>query len=197
MKLTKSLLNLLHPALQWIGKIHAPYSHKIIDGGDYKRVKELIRIGDTLITKTHGELSSLIIPSKWKHAAIYYGQDMIVEATQNGVVMDYLTSFMLHKDEIKILRPTFLTADECIAAAYWAEDQIGAAYDFSYEDSLKAFYCSELVRFAYTSAWINKPDLFPFELRIRAGIATVSPDDFDKAKTKFAAIYDSNEFHSR
>lgn len=195
MKIMKTVLNVLHPILVWGGKVHAPFSHKIIDGGDYLRAKDLLRVGDVLLTKTHGELSGLIIPSRWKHAAIYYGQDRVIEATQDGVKLNYLTTFMLRKDEVKILRPIFLSADECMAAAVWAEQQVGAAYDYDYEDSLKAFYCSELVRSAYASAWRNKPDIFPFELRLRAGIATVSPDDFDKAATKFERVYDSNTWH--
>jgi hypothetical protein len=197
MKLMKTMINVLHPVLQWIGKIHSPWSHKLVTGYDYLKVRDLIKPGDVLLTRTYGELSSLIIPSHWKHAAIYLGTEMIGEATQNGVRSDYLSTFMLHKDEVKVLRPLFLSDIECKEAALYALNQIGVPYDFAYEETVKAFYCSELVRSAYEHAWELKhaPEPFPFELRIRAGIKTVSPDDFDKATSKFGVVYCSSSFN--
>ena len=204
------IMKLAYPFLRLIGKIHMPYSHKKMSGTDYYVVKERLKKGHVFITVTYGELTNKIIPGKWSHGAIYAGIidgiPQVVEAVGIGVVVRPLVDFLLEKDLVRVLEPTFcsdaqmaLAADEAIKQA-----ESGAVYDYEFVfsippknissgDAVKyvkvshhAFYCVELLMWSYM---VIVEDM-PFKLRKRWGEPEVTADDFANATKHWVCVWD-------
>lgn len=184
----KFLLRIASKLSIWIGKVHVPYSRKLIAGSDYYELQGHIRIGDVLSTRTLGELSNPFIPGFWGHVAIVASDRTVVEATTHGVVETDLVSFMMNKDYISLCRPKFLTEDQCWLVADYCKRQIGKEYDYSFNTSdISKFYCSELV-YAAIAFVIGSS---PFKLREVLGVETVDPSDFYSANKLFDRIWHS------
>ncbi len=188
--LRRTLLKMLLPVTREVGKIHAPYSIKLIKAKDYRQAVELLKPGMVILTHTYGELSSALIPSIFKHGAIYVGDRKVVEATGEGVHVTDLIDFMLSKDVFAIVEPLFCDDEHMATAANWAMTQIGAPYDYDFMSNNKAFYCFELTYAAYQEAMNNES---PWVLQDFWGIATVTGDDFLNAKNKWRIALDSRE----
>lgn len=184
-KLRLALLSISVPLTKKLGKVHFPYTHKLIKGPDYYRLESVIQSGDVLLSRTRGELTNLFIPGFFTHAAIARGDEYVIEAIGKGVSRTDLVSFVMTKDYVVLLRPRF--ADDVIKgkAVLWAEEQVGLPYDYEFETSNKAYYCSELVATAYNKAMDGS---CPFVSKDVFGEPTIEPQDFVKAKEKFDII---------
>ena len=170
-------------------KIHMPYSRKKITGKHYYSAIQYLEPGIVMATRTDGELSNLGIPGFWSHIAIVTSNGSVIEATTHGVVETDLVSFFMNKDHIIALKPRFATREQRNKAVNLCLQQIGKPYDFEFASSdIKAFYCSELVTWAYNQAC---PD-FPFKTRSVLGRDTVIPSDFPDAKAKWMPVWASN-----
>lgn len=194
------LLNLLAPFLKWASGKHLPFTHKLVTGLDYYRIEELLQPGDIFLTRIRGELTSLIIPGYFSHAAIYApigtGQvnEYVMEAEGPGVLQTDLVSFLLSKDIVIVLRPK-LAANVNAKAADFATVQRGLPYDYAFHFHMtnqKAFYCSELVWWSYAQACSGAGCPCPFIPVDQLGVRTVAPDDI--YKMGFDLIYDSRNF---
>ncbi len=194
------LLHTLKPFLEWASGKHLPFTHKGVTGKDYFRAIPLLRPGMIFLTKIRGELTSVIIPGYWSHAAIYapvegvIGQ-MVMEAEGPGVIQTDLITFMTTKDEILVLAP--YASDKCMElAAKYATGQLGMPYDYDLDFHMtgqKAFYCSELVWWAYEMACDELGEECPFSVQTELGVETVSPDNIANAKN-FSVVYDSRKW---
>ena len=77
---------ILKPILEWVSGKHIPYTHKLVTGKDYYNAIALLEPGDIFVTKIRGDLTSLIIPGYWSHAAIFapigpgYVNEYVMEA---------------------------------------------------------------------------------------------------------------------
>lgn len=195
------LLDLAYPFLKWASGKHLPFTHKLVTGLDYYRVRALLKPGHIFVTKIHGELTSLIIPGYWSHAAIYTPQvlesifEWVTEAEGPGVIRTDLVSFLLSKDAFMILEPIGIPDYVMELAADLAHRALGDAYDYKLQVSFggdipKAFYCSGLVWWAHDTAC--KQFKFPstFVAKKQLGVFTVSPDDIANSG-KFRVVYDS------
>jgi hypothetical protein len=191
------LLNFLKPFLRWCSGKHAPWTHKGVTGKDYYAAQDILEPGDIFVTKIRGELTSLIIPGYWSHAAIYCPtapgivNEYIMEAEGPGVIRTDLVTFMMSKDELMVLR-TKLPPQVCARAAVIATEQLGKPYDFDMVFHLsgqKAFYCSELVWWAYAQACMEFHMPCPFIPKKELGVLTISPDNI--AVADFEKIYKS------
>ena len=182
MKFRLWLLRVVTPITIWIGQRHLPFTRKNINGGDFLAIDHILQVGDVLVTKTHGELSNLLIPGHWSHAMIYIGNGLVVEAVGKGVVRNPLASAVLSKDEICILSPMFATEEQKEMAAAFAENQVGFPYDYDFKGNNQAFYCSELIYAAYNEATNGET---PFKLRDSMGVPTAIPDDIYLANKKW------------
>ena len=173
MNLRLSILNFVTPISKWISKIHAPYSRKIIDSSLTIDAIRVMNPGSVLISKTFGELANIFIPGDFSHAAIYNGS-FIIEAKTKGVSRTNVFDFMMSKDDVIILEPLFCDEGAMLDAAIKCSKMIGKPYDFNFDPSTSAFYCSELVSYGYS-------DFPQWNKRTSFGVETVIPDDFYKS----------------
>ena len=174
----------LIPIIQFIGKIHLPFTSKEKLMSDYYEIESILQHGDIILSTSYGHLSNLINPSKLKHALMYIGKEnnipYIIEAVGEGVVKKSLAQWLSSKDEICILRfkDFILDNTQKLKATLWIREQLGKPYDYSFDsqtqDKFKNFYCSELVFYATKAA--NKDA--PIELRDTNGILTITPSDY-------------------
>jgi uncharacterized protein YycO len=186
----KWILDLSVPITKLIGKLHAPFSVKYINGFDYFRVREKIVPGQIFLSRTRGMFSNNFIPGFFTHAAICIDSNTICEAVGEGVRANDIISFMLSKDYLVLLRPSFATPEQMQKAADFARENIGKPYDYEFQSDLKAFYCSELCFASYKEAMNGNS---PLELRERLGDKTIVPSDIWAAKDKFSVVYQSEE----
>ena len=160
-----------------------PFPRRKIKAVHYLLAKHNLRPGDIILTKTNGYLSNLFI-GKWTHAGIYSGYDSVVEATtEGGVGEKHLIDFLLTKDKIKIIRPVNLTDQFIRLAIRRAKSHIGKPYDFKFQPSTNAFYCSELLLYALQIDTLKTVN--------RYGTETFIPDDFLKYSKEFGEVYEA------
>jgi len=153
--------SLARPFIIFWGKLHYPFTHKLINGEDYYRLRSKIEIGTVLLTKTRGELSNIINPAKMKHAGIFVGRMKeeeifyVMEATAEGVVFTDLVTFMTTKDEIVICKPNFIRdkADFNTKVQKLALKLKGIPYDYLFNPDGTAFYCFELAAITFRNVY--------------------------------------------
>lgn len=191
------LLNLLHPILRSISGIHMPFTHKLITGRQYYSARAHLKPGSIFVSRINGELTGLVIPGYWSHAAIYSPvprtpDEMVMEAEGPGVIETDLVSFIMGKDALMILEPGL--SDEVMArAAAIATEQLGKPYDYAFEFHLSgqsSFYCSELVWWSYERACAEFDVPSPFKPKTTLGVPTVTPDDI---ASNFKIVWDSRK----
>lgn len=206
MDLRLKILNFVMPISKWIAKIHAPFTHKEVNGQHFFSILPYLKPGAVFLSYKRGELANGFIPGEFSHAAIYgctnivniNGKSLdihyVVEATMGGVVMTDLISFMTSKDRVCLLYPNFCDDEDMVKALGYAGRCIGYPYDFLFDPGDKAFFCSELIQKAYD---YSIPGC-SFTTRKRFGVETVIPDDFYKSakseNPKWDIVFDTKSF---
>lgn len=202
-ELHRILLDFLKPFLHWASGKHLPFTHKKITGKQYYKVLPLLKPGHIFVTKIHGELTSIIIPGYWSHAAIYTPMvigninEFVTEAEGPGVVQTDLVSFLLSKDEFMVLEPNGIPDYVQSMAADLANRQVGKPYDYQLvmifgDEMPKAFYCSGLVWWSYDKACKEFKFPSPFIAKRELGVLTISPDEIANSGN-FRVIFDSRK----
>ena len=98
---------------------------------------------------------------KYSHAAIYEGDNQVIEATTfhpsgDGVARTALHDFLSGRKNIGILRPHYPTQRRKNAMLTWLRGQLGKPYDFSFSyQNDRAMYCAKLVGKAMQAAGIQ------------------------------------------
>jgi YD repeat-containing protein len=101
--------------------------------------------GDVLVRRTEGTSGNLLIPSWWKHAAVYDGKGYVIEATFAGVKRTPLDEFFAHGDSVAVLSAPNLTDAQRAASVRYAESSVGKPYDFDVDfDDDARVTCTEL-----------------------------------------------------
>lgn len=180
MNIRRILLKLAMPINKYLNKIHLSPSYRNIKAADYRMLKRKIQNGDILLSTMKGEITNLLIPGFWSHAALYVGDDTIIESTSKGVHYSDLIDFMLSKDYVCVVR-TKLTYQEIIFAVEKAKTVVGKPYDYFFEPGCESFYCAEVITYAFSS-------LMPFFRREALGVLTTLPQDFYESK-QFQEVY--------
>ena len=179
------LIRILKPLCVYLGRLSYPPHARLIRASHISEMASVIKAGDVIVTYSRGELTSYFIEGDFKHAAMYVGAGQVVEAVGRGVLPTVFEDFCASKDRIAILRPKFCDVGTCKLAAMNATSQIGKPYDYYFELGEEAFYCAELITWAYTNATVGAS---PFIKREVMGATTVLPSDFYDAKSKFQLI---------
>lgn len=183
----RKLLSLSRPILEWVGKLHFPFTHKKVTGKHYYDIYPKLKPGMIFLTRIRGEATNYLIPSFYTHAAIYYGEDergveVVLEAVGAGVVKKDLISFLTSKDYIVAIEPaTDRGQSAMVTARDEALKQVGLPYDYQFEYSpshQEAFYCSELVWYAYDQACKQHKIPSLIKPQISLGVPTVTPNHF-------------------
>lgn len=186
----RMLLNFVSNTTQFISKFKVPYLDRQIKSKDYRLIQPLLVPGQTILSRKNGELSTLLIPGYWTHAALIKDKYTVIEATTKGVIETDLIDFLMTKDAVVVLKPKFATLEEMANAVKVAYAQIGKPYQFDMEFSVKdihAFYCSMLCYYSY----LKSCAVMPFVLKKTLGIETVAPSDFVLAVDKFEVVVQS------
>jgi uncharacterized protein YycO len=175
----RQLIRLVGSISPIVAKIHSPWSHKKITAKDYRSFTGLgLPAGTVLLSRTDGEFGNLFIPGFWGHAAIYDGDRTVVEAVGAGVVETDLVEFLMKKDYVRALVPTFASREQMDAAYRRARTQKGKPYDYRFQTSdVSSWYCSELIQWAY----VKEVPGMEFASRETLGVVTVTPEDLAKA----------------
>lgn len=188
------ILRIFRPITIWIGSIHLPYTIKKFKGKHITEVKAVIKPGSVFLTKTNGELSNWAIPGFWSHAAMYIGNDQVIEAVgKHGVRITDIYSFLLTKDYVAVMHPEFCDDEAMATAVGWALGHLGKGYDFLVGPASDVFYCSELIFKAYK---FSIDGVIPFTSRKTLGVWTVTPDDIFLAKRKWECVWTNYEEQS-
>lgn len=198
MKLRRFLLTICLPFSRLIGKLRLAPRERLITFDDYNELEKLIQPGDVLLSRMRGECSNLFIPGFWTHAALYCGEHMLVEAIGKGTIETGLLHFTLTKDYVAVVRPKFPPFDtergQAVQVAInIARSAVGSEYDYYFEPSFKAFYCSELVANCLNMLGTFKGEWLVFTEKTTLGMLTVTPQDFYNATKKFDRIFCSLE----
>lgn len=173
-----------------VGKIHSPWTHKKLTYKHVVHLEEIMEPGDILITRTNGELTTLVVPGFWKHAAIYMGNSKTVDAVFAGVSERWLADLIMSTDYVAVMRVKDIDVHGQVDLIEFAQDQIGKPYDFEMRGTdISALYCSELVLNAVNVAMQDKY----LELRERLGVLTFTPNDCYSARKKFDLIWESEK----
>lgn len=171
-----------------VGKMHSPWTKKKLTYETVAELEDLLEPGDVLLTRTNGELTTLIVPGFWKHAAVCIGKSKIIDATFAGVKERWLADLVMRTDYLAVMRVKEVTVHDQINITEFAQDQLGKVYDFEMQaNDIDALFCSELVLNAVNYA---KGDNY-LELRERVGVDTFTPNDCYLAKKKFDIIWES------
>ncbi len=183
----KLLLQIALPLTKMLNKLHISPSYRRVKRADVEKARLMLIPGDIILTYTNGQLSNQLIPGDWKHAAIFSedkDSEFVVEAVNKGVVKTDIYDFLMSKDGFAILRPVNVSMQQSLKASEIAQMFIGRQYDFFFEPSSEAFYCSELILTAYAAACPQ----FSFYKRSVMGMDTVLPSDYYDAKEKFFIV---------
>jgi hypothetical protein len=173
------LVKVMYPVLKLVEKLGKPEPK--VTGEFYYQVEGLIKPGDILLSKEDLKLVNVLIPGFWSHAAIYVGDRIVVEAVGRGVVKTPLCQWILGKDHVAVLRFKDATEDQSKAAAELSCTLVGQPYDYSFSSGNKAWYCAEVVWYAYDKSMGGFKE---FTLRETLGAQTVTPSDFFNASDK-------------
>ena len=90
------LLSLSVPLQKLAQKIGKP--EPIVTVDEVKEALKLIEEGDCILTREDFRLTNIFIPGHWSHAAIYVGNENIVEAIGSGVRPVNFFEMLLKKD---------------------------------------------------------------------------------------------------
>lgn len=184
-RLRRFLIRFLTPLNKHLGEIYIAPKYREIKFHHTVEIFRHLKAGDVLLSYSRGELTNFFIDGEYKHCAIYDGDGHVIEAIGKGVRAVTVDQFCEAKDKIAVLRPMFCGVDVCISAVTIALAKIGTPYDYLFEPNEKAFYCAELVAYAYSLAMQGQS---PFKPRFIMGINTILPIDFKNASTKFETI---------
>jgi len=144
------LLQFIKPVLRYLGKLYLPYTVKKVTGREYFEIRDIIEPGDIILSSTHGQISNLLNPAEWSHAAIYCGLQKnsvgyVLEAVGRGVVKTDIITHILSKDEIAVIKAKQLSKYKRAKIRSEAIDLYeGTDYDFLFLPGAKALYCYEL-----------------------------------------------------
>lgn len=186
-------LNIIYAITRFMGNLRMPYSKKLLTAEQYYHIKENIKPGDLLLSGTRGEFSNFFIPGPYTHAAVVTipdEQPLLVEAVGKGVLSSFLIGFVMKKDYIALVRSKEATSHQAANAAMIVQGLVGHPYDYEFTSGNAAYYCSELVWFAYHK--ILGPKL-TFTFRERYGRMTIAPMDFYRAKECWEVVWESSK----
>jgi len=189
----RAILKTLYPVLSYLGKIGIP-DRRVSERFVFLAGK-VLRPGHVLLTRKDWEASNVLTSDYWKHAAIYLGPDensvpTIIESVGRGVVAVGLAKFLLTKDDVLVLKPRFADPITMRMAANEAKKLLGQPYDYQFEPTNRAWYCSEIIWWVYCKVVPHNP----FTPRETLGVETVTPQDFANAKEKWEVILASKDY---
>lgn len=187
-QLRRFILSVFKPVAKTVSHWYIAFRRPKMNLRDVQEILMKIRPGDVLISRSAGEFTNWFIPGFWTHAALYAADHQVVEAVSPCVRIITLPEFLLSKDFVCVLRPTFADEVQKVSAIAFAKLQATnlVPYDYQFAPTEKEFYCAELIGASYVYALDGKS---PFTPRYTLGVLTYTPADFYNAIQKFELIW--------
>jgi len=183
-KIQKAIFRFLGD-IKWAGILH-PFWFVInarncrLKGKHYRQLEPLIKPGDIIIRRFEGYVDKWFIPGWWNHAGLYVGDNEIIHAISDGVLIEDLIDFM-RTDHMIVLRAPEKYREEAIELARKA---VGSEYDFDFDfKSTLRFSCTELISHCF-------PGLITGSKRF--GRVTVVADDIVN-NSQLEVVWDSTK----
>lgn len=143
-----------------------------------QRIRDKMKPGDVLLSKSSGHLTNVLIGGTYSHAALVISTDKIAEMTANGFDIVDVDKFCKQSTRICLLRLN--PEDEAYGQlmAKKAMEFSSAEYDLDFTLGIESLYCSEL---CYQSDFEHR---FRCDLTDLAGIGRpyISPVGLYQAK---------------
>lgn len=142
-----------------------------LKGEHYREINVIIRPGDVLLREDYNRIGRWLIKvfwnkGFWNHAGIYIGNNNVVHAVSEGVLIEDIINFM-RTDHLVVLR-----AEDSKYASISVENVnkiIGAEYDFAFNfTNSRRFSCTEVIDYCYPGI-LTRKKLF--------GKSVIFPDD--------------------
>lgn len=111
-------------------------SNKIFQPGELHEGDFILFAGKVFISRGIEAISG----SKWSHAAIYVGNDYVIEATETGVEKNLLTPLIKQAKHIAVMRIPNLSVDDMERMKAKAYAMLGDHYDFLNLLTLAPYY---------------------------------------------------------
>lgn len=148
--MSKFISEIVADTVRFLCRINSPYSIKEMS---QERCLDIINksdIGDVILLRTKGELTTLFQPSKWTHSCIVVDGISLLEAVTTNVRNTCMIYALARCDEAILLRPNQYV--DVLVLQEYARSRLNYPYDFSFDSNDKAFYCHELVAKALREA---------------------------------------------
>jgi len=157
-----------------------PTRNKKLSAEQVEEIRASLQPGDVLL-ETNDEYpgwqvnAKLFLKSDWVHAALYVGNDKIIDSTteRNGVAETTLKNFS-NCHHLAVIRPSYKSEADRQAALQYARDKIGTPYDFDWNLSNNTLYCTEFVANALAAG----PNPIKIDTMKAVGQEMVSPRAF-------------------
>ncbi len=128
------------------------------NGVDVKTLHGFLKPGMIVLSHKDYEFTNLFIKGYWTHSSMVIDHSRVVEATSKGVEIKHIEDFFTSVDDFVVLRPSFCDYSEMEAACRYVQRVVGYPYNFTFMHGRKAFYCSELIYWAYLQACRHLPE---------------------------------------
>ena len=119
-----------------------------VKGEHTRKILDLIKPGDVLLTRWDYYLGYFFIPGYWGHAGLYVGDNRVIHMLGDGITNEDILTF-LRKDHVMLLR-SYDQAKAALAVEHtkklWDER---VSYDFDFSSGNDTYYCSEMIWFVY------------------------------------------------
>ena len=136
-----------------------------------KRLHAILRPGDVFVTRKEGAVTNYFLPGYWPHAALYAGNNQVIESLKDGVRERSLDS-PFGNDAVALIRPRLEHAlvQEGLLRA---RTHVGKPYDFDFDFTRSdRLVCTEVVYRGFSGL-----GGIEFQLTRRAGRQTLSAED--------------------
>lgn len=133
--------------------------------------RNTIQPGDVFVTRKEGALTNYFLPGFWPHAALYVGDDHVIESLKDGVRKRGLDS-PFGNDAVTLIRPQ-LEQPLISKGLHRAHSHVGKPYDFDFDFTRSdRLVCTEVVYRSFSG--IGGIEM---QLTRRAGRETLSAED--------------------
>lgn len=137
------LSKIMIKTVQFICRINAPFSIKKMTERACEDIIDKAKVGDVILVRTEGELTTVFQPEYWTHAALVLTDRLVVEATTKGVRLTDIMYVLARVDDAAAYRPDY-TKDQS-AVQTEALKMVNMKYDYEFKEGNNKYYCFELV----------------------------------------------------